>query len=257
MAVIQTATNGLDFYQVPLLAQETGVAHGIFTRRGGVSSGPYVSLNLSFSVGDQPEYVRENRRRVQAALGLNRLVSVQQVHGLADVVVGAQPASEEAGLPEADILITAAVGIGLLIKQADCQAVLLYDPAQRVAANVHVGWRGQVANALGQAVARLRQVAGSRPESLLAVVGPGLGPCCAEFRNFREEWPEVYWRYQVRPAYFDLWGLSRDQLLAAGLRPEQISVAGLCTRCRPEDFFSYRRDGVTGRQGTVIALTGR
>ena len=257
MAVIQTETSGLYSYQVPLLARETGVVHGICSRQGGVSTGPYGSLNLSFSVGDRPEQVRENRRRVQAALGLTRLVSVKQVHGLADVVVEAAPAADEAGLPEADILITAAIGIGLLVKQADCQAVLLYDPRRRVAANVHCGWRGQVANVLGQAVARLEQVAGCRPESLLAAVGPGLGPCCAEFQKFREEWPEAFWNYQVRPTYFDLWRLSRDQLLAAGLRPEHIEVAGLCTRCRPEEFFSYRRDGVTGRQGTVIALTGR
>jgi purine-nucleoside/S-methyl-5'-thioadenosine phosphorylase / adenosine deaminase len=103
-------------------------------------------------------------------------------------------------------------------------------------------------------VARLRERYGSRPADLYAAISPSLGPCCAEFRRFREEFPPELWHYQVRPAYFDLWRLSRDQLLAAGLRPERLDLAGLCTRCHPAEFFSYRRDKITGRQGTVIAL---
>ena len=95
---------------------------------------------------------------------------------------------------------------------------------------------------------------GCRPAELYAAISPSLGPCCAEFRNFRREFPPELWRYEVRPHYFDLWQLSRDQLQAAGLKPENIEVAGLCTRCRGAEFFSYRRDKITGRQGTVIAL---
>jgi copper oxidase (laccase) domain-containing protein len=95
---------------------------------------------------------------------------------------------------------------------------------------------------------------GCRPQDLVAALGPSLGPCCAEFRNYREEFPPELWPYQVRPAYFDLWALSRDQLQAAGLKSQQIDIAGLCTRCRGEEFFSYRRDRITGRQGAVIAL---
>jgi YfiH family protein len=150
--------------------------------------------------------------------------------------------------------MTAEPGVGLLIKQADCQAVMFYDPERRVVAHAHCGWRGQIQGILAQTVKLLTRHFGCRPEALHAAVGPGLGPCCAEFQNYRQEFPPELWNYQVRPHYFDLWQLSLDQLKAAGLQPANLEVAGLCTRCREEDFFSYRRDRLTGRQAAVIAL---
>jgi YfiH family protein len=254
MPFILAEPGGLPCYRSPLLAAFPELSHGFFTRQGGVSPVPYNSLNLSFTVGDQRVSVLRNRGLVQQALGLNALVSATQVHGLRESLVTAGNHASDEELPDADILITGQPSLGLLIKQADCQAVMLYDPVRRVAANVHAGWRGQVRNILGEAVQRLREVLGSRPEDLTAAVGPSLGPCCAEFRHFRREFPPELWSYQVRPTYFDLWALSRDQLLAAGLKPQQIDLAGICTRCRGEMFFSYRRDRLTGRQGAVIAL---
>lgn len=255
MPFICAEPGGLPCYRSPLLAAFPEVAHGFFTRRGGVSPEPFHSLNLSFTVGDQRPLVVRNRELVQQALGLTALVSATQVHGCRDslVIAGNTAADEE--IPDADILITGQSGLGLLIKQADCQAVMLYDPVRRVAANVHGGWRGQVRNILGEAVTRLREAFGCRPEDLTAAIGPSLGPCCAEFRHFRREFPPDLWSYQVRPTYFDLWALSRDQLLAAGLKAGRIDIAGICTRCREDEFFSYRRDRRTGRQGAVIALT--
>lgn len=247
------ASAGLPCYRSPLLAAFPEVVHGFFTRQGGMSTGPYDSLNLSFAVGDQADLVTANRRRVQQALGLESLVSATQVHGHRSAVITGNPQAPEE-IPEVDLLLNAHPGPGLLIKQADCQAVMLYDPRRRVAANVHCGWRGQVQNLLSQAVHRLQAVFGSRPQDLRAAIGPSLGPCCAEFRNFRREFPPQFWTYQVRPAYFDLWRLSRDQLAAAGLLPAHIDLAALCNRCRAQEFFSYRRDGLTGRQGAVIGL---
>jgi YfiH family protein len=244
---------GLPAYRSPLLAGYPELAHGFFTRRGGVSAGAFASLNLSFAVGDDPEAVTANRRRVRDALELEHLTGATQVHGrVVAVITGNPPESGE--VPEADILLSAAAGSGLLIKQADCQAVMLYDPVRRVAANVHCGWRGQVQNVLGQAVSRLGEIFGSRPRDLRAAIGPSLGPCCAEFRHFRRELPAEFWPYQVRPTYFDLWQVSLDQLVAAGLSPAHLDCAALCTRCRAREFFSYRRDHITGRQGAVISL---
>ena len=246
--------SGLPCYRSPLLAAFPEVAHGFFTRQGGVSPGPYLSLNLSFGVGDQGPLVVTNRELVRQALGLTGLASATQVHGCRETLVTAANAVPDVEIPDADILITRQPGLGLLIKQADCQAVMLYDPLRRVAANVHCGWRGQVAGILGDAVTRLRERFGCRPEDLVAALGPSLGPCCAEFRHYRREFPAELWPYQVRPDYFDLWGLSRDQLLAAGLRSQHIDIAGICTHCRQEEFFSYRRDRITGRQGALIGL---
>lgn len=245
---------GLKCYRSPLLAAFPEVVHGFFTRQGGVSSHPYHSLNLSFAVGDRPEQVAHNRRLARQALGLDSLASGTQVHGRREAIVANPHQDPATEIPEVDILISSQPGVGLLIKQADCQAVMFYDPVRRVVANVHCGWRGQVQNILGEAVNLLKERFASRPADLYAAVGPSLGPCCAEFRNFRREFPAPLWGYQVRPAYFDLWRLSREQLLAAGLKPEQIEITGLCSRCRGDEFFSYRREGITGRQGAIIAL---
>jgi hypothetical protein len=245
---------GVRLYRFPGLAAFPGLIHGVFTRQGGVSTGPYRSLNVSLAVGDLPLRVAENRRRVQRVLGVDRLISAIQVHGLKEAVISDGLAFTSGEIPEVDILITAQPGLGLVIKQADCQAVMFYDPEHRVAAHVHCGWRGQVAGILGRTVRLLARHCGSRPEALHAAIGPGLGPCCAEFRNYRTEFPPELWKYQVRPAYFDLWRLSFDQLRAAGLNPANIESAKLCTRCREEEFFSYRRDRITGRQAAVIAL---
>lgn len=254
MPFVLEKSGGLPCYRSPLLAAFPELLHGFFLRQGGVSPVPFQSLNLSFTVGDQAPLVTHNRDLVQQALGLNGLVSATQVHGCQESLVTTANAAADEEIPDADILITGQPGLGLLIKQADCQAVMLFDPVRRVAANVHAGWRGQVANILREAVTRLRERFGCRPEDLVAALGPSLGPCCAEFRHYRREFPPELWPYQVRPNYFDLWGLSRDQLLAAGLKSRQIDIAGLCTRCRETEFFSYRRDRLTGRQGAVIGL---
>jgi hypothetical protein len=254
MSAVWQESGGLGFYQSPLLAAFPEVRHAFFTRRGGVSPGPYDSLNLSFAVGDRAAAVAENRRLVQQALELAVLAGARQVHGSREAVVSLNPNDPAAELEAADILLTDQTGVGLLVKQADCQAVVLFDPGRRVLANVHCGWRGQVQNVLGAAVAQLQARFGCRPADLYAAISPSLGPCCAEFRHFRREFPPELWSYQVRPHYFDLWRLSLDHLLAAGLRASRLDLSGICTRCRADEFFSYRRDRITGRQGTVIAL---
>jgi polyphenol oxidase len=254
MRSFQDEATGLRCYRSSLLEAFPEVVHGFFTRQGGRSPAPYDSLNLSFSVGDQPGQVAVNHSLVQQALRLSGLASVTQMHGRQEAVVREADPAPATALPAADILITLQPALGLLIKQADCQAVMLYDPRRRVIANIHCGWRGQVQNVLGEAVSRLRELFGTQPPDLYAAIGPSLGPCCAEFRNFRRELPPHLWTYQVRPSYFDLWQLSRDQLIAAGLQLPRIDLAGRCTRCHPEEFYSYRRQKLTGRQGAVLAL---
>jgi polyphenol oxidase len=248
------ATGEPRYYRSPLLSGLPEVMHGFFTRQGGVSLGPYHSLNVSLAVGDGQEQVTENLDRMRQALGLSALAGAAQVHGGRAAVITSPDQAVLSDLPEVDILVTTVPGLGLLIKQADCQAVMFYDPVNRVVANVHAGWRGQLLNILGQTVRLLQSRFGTRPADLYAAIGPSLGPCCAEFRNFRRELPPEFWTYQVQPTYFDLWRLSRDQLVAAGLLRSRLDLAGLCTRCGTDDFYSYRRDKVTGRQGAIIAL---
>jgi hypothetical protein len=250
-------SNGVRFYRFPSLSKLPGLVHGVFTRQGGVSEGPYRSLNVSLAVGDQAPRVQENQRRIRQTLALKRLVSAAQVHGLKEAVIREGHAAPPGEIPEVDILITAEPGVGLVIKQADCQAVMLADPERRVVAHTHCGWRGQIGGILRETIEHLARHFNSRASVLHAAIGPGLGPCCAQFQNYRREFPPEFWKYQVRPNYFDLWQLSFDQLSAAGVKPENIEVAGLCTRCLEEEFFSYRRDRITGRQAAVIALAPR
>ncbi len=241
-----------------LLSSVPGLVHGFFTRRGGVSSAPYESLNVSWTNGDAPGSVLENLSRIGGMLGFDRLVSGRQVHGdrLNFIDEPALPELESRPplliAPPGDALATDLAGIGLLIKLADCQSVFLADPVAHVAANVHCGWRGSVQNISGKVVRTLAEKYGCVPERMLAAVGPSLGPCCAEFRNFRDELPPGFLPYQVRPTYFDFWAITRDQLRSAGLKAENIDIIGRCTKCGTSEFFSYRGEGVTGRMAAVL-----
>jgi polyphenol oxidase len=256
-SLILRNNNGLSYYQFPLLQSLPGLIHGVFTRHGGKSRGAYTSLNLSFSVGDRPQTVVENRELVLKTLGIPGLQSLKQVHGKKTVEIKDSLSQDLPPVPESrsgDILMTRGSKQGLMIKQADCQSIVLYDPDHQAVANIHCGWRGNVTNVIGEAVKRMSSSYKTVPHKLLAGIGPSLGPCCAQFINFRTEIPARYWTYQARPNYFDLWRLSRDQLMAAGVREDRIQIAGICTSCQTQDFFSYRKEKITGRFATVIAL---
>jgi YfiH family protein len=255
--LIRREKENLTFFQFPLFQSVPGLVHGVFTRRGGGSEGALQGLNLSFSVGDRAGRVAGNRKRVRDLLNLPSLNSLRQVHGTEAVVIpnGRGPDTTENPETESgDILLTDRPGIGLMIKQADCQAVMLVDPRHKALANMHCGWRGNVRGVIPEGIKQMRAAYGTDPGDLLAAIGPSLGPCCAEFIHYREELPVEAWKYQVRPFYFDLWQWSRDQLVAAGVKAGNIEIAGICTSCRTDEFYSYRKEKVTGRFGSVIGL---
>ncbi|MGA3116464.1 MAG: polyphenol oxidase family protein [Syntrophobacteraceae bacterium] len=235
-----------------------GLVHGVFTRHGGVSLPPYESLNVSWSNGDSPGAVLENLTRIKNATGLEKLVSSRQFHGDAVNFIEKESFKELEERPHAliappaDALATNLAGLGLLIKIADCQSILLADPQSRIIANIHSGWRGSVQNIAGKTVGYLKDRFGLNPAQTLAAVSPSLGPCCAEFVNYRRELPEEFQSFQVRPEYFDFWGITRDQLRAAGISDGNIEFAAKCTVCGKADFFSYRAEGPTGRMASVI-----
>ncbi len=238
------------------LLPEADLHHAMFTRRGGVGHAPFDALNLSYGVGDDPGVVMRNRSLLKQALGIERLISGRQVHGTRVQVISA--AEQDIEVADCDALVTALPGVGLMIQQADCQGILLYDPQRRVVAAIHAGWRGSVANIIAVTIAVLVARFHSEPADLRAVISPSLGPCCAEFVNHRQELPPSFSRFQTRPNHFDFWRLSRAQLLAEGLTAQRIEITAQCTRCN-QDFFSYRRAcqggrPATGRQASVIAL---
>lgn len=175
---------------------------------------------------------------------------LNQVHGAEIVKV------ERVGAPpQADGLCTQVRGLPLLIRHADCQAAFFYDPVTEAIGAVHCGWRGHVANIYGACVQAMEAHFGSSPTDLRVAISPSLGPTRAEFKNYQTEFPPAFWPFQVRPTYFDLWALARWQLMEAGILPEHIEIASLCTYTHEEHFFSYRRQGPNrGSHGSLIAL---
>jgi len=228
------------------------VCAATFSRHDGVSDAPYASRNVGLYVGDDPALVLRNRARIREKLGLGCLLSAKQVHG-DKILILAQLPEADTEYEGYDALITNLPGVGLMIQQADCQAIMLYDPENQAVANIHAGWRGSVANIIAKTVAAMGKAYGSRPAALLAAISPSLGPCCGQFVNFHAELPPSFHAYQTKPAHFDFWAISRAQLAACGLRAEQIEIAGRCTVCDP-DYFSYRREKTTGRFASVIGL---
>ena len=154
----------------------------------------------------------------------------------------------------ADALITDVPGIRLLIQTADCQAVMLFDPQKRVVANIHCGWRGSLLNIIGRTLLEMSREFDCRPKHIQAGIGPSLGPCCAEFVNFQTEIPADFWGYKDARDHFDFWAVSCDQMKRAGVAAENIDVSRICTRCRTDEFYSYRAEKTTGRFAAVIGL---
>ena len=249
--------NSFSFFKFPNLAAFPEVVHAIFTRHGGHSKPPFQSLNVSFSVGDDPECVRKNKALILDFTGNSELVFTNQVHGTGIWVLSDNTLHmDKASPPSADAMITNLPGKTLMIKAADCQPVLLYDPPQKVIANVHSGWRGSVRNILGNTVEKMASVFGSRPRDVIAGIGPSLGPCCAEFTNYQKEIPPEFWCHKDGGDHFDFWSISKNQLRDAGVLEKNILVSGICTQCRPDLFFSYRKEKMTGRFAAVIGLKG-
>ena len=219
-------------------------------RRGGVSEGPYESLNLGVLTDDDPANVVENRRRLAGRLGVEpaNVAMGWQVHGAELAEWDAPPADPGyarpgAGLERVDGHVTSLPGLGLLVLAADCYPLALSDGTS--VAMVHCGWRGLAAGIVGRAVERLRG-------TVAAAVGPGIGACCYEVG------PEVLGAFSDIPGVasgrmLDLRAILAVKLAAAGV--SDVQQVEHCTSCRADLYFSHRRDhGLTGRQGGLIAL---
>jgi YfiH family protein len=237
----------------PGLAAASGLRHAVFTRKGGVSREPFAALNVGMGAGDAAECVRQNRERICRAMGDGTPVFLRQRHGTR-VVVDGNGTAADSGPEVADAVMTDHPDRLLFIQVADCQAVIVYDPVREAVANIHSGWRGSIADLIGKTVAAMQVQYGCRPQDLLAGIGPSLGPCCAEFIHYRTEIPRSLWQYRTGACHFDFWAMSVDQLKAAGVAGCNIEVAGLCTRCRTDLFYSYRGEKTTGRFAVVAGL---
>ncbi len=252
--------NGLRFYQFDIFSQD--VLHAVFTRQGGVSPEPWTSLNLSISVGDDAARVAENRQRAFSALGRApaSIRDVWLIHG-ADVIFADEPLAPNAPSPKADILFTDNPAVTLLMRFADCVPLLFHDPKKRVVGIAHAGWMGTVKGVARRSVQAMRERYGSAPRDVIVGIGPSIGADHYEIgeevaAQFREKYgadSDQILAARDGKIYLDLWTANALQLKKAGV--EQIQIAGLCTACHLDDWYSHRAEkGKTGRFGAALSL---
>jgi len=276
-------SRGLQILRLAPFRKLPWLVHGFSTRPGGVSQlDARQVLNLSFVEWDTRENVAENRRLLQAALGAESfaLAPLKQIHSDVIHLFSAAPAHACKG----DAAVTNRPGLLLAVQTADCVPILIVDPKKRAVAAIHAGWKGTLARIAEKTVGRLRLEFGSKPADLLAALGPSIGPRCyevgaefvakftAQFADAADYFDEtrtgeepnpLQWLNMMPPGHqppprnvhLDLSKANRSQLVAAGLRPQNIFVSGLCTACRTDLFFSHRREGaITGRSMSVIGI---
>jgi YfiH family protein len=247
----QTHANGVITYSFDSLAGQPILAH-VSTRHGGVSPAPWSTLNFSVKRGDTPERVRENRARLAEALGFDesQWVTCRQVHGTTVAKVDWADAGQvQEG---ADALITDAVGLPLGLVFADCVPLLLYDPLRHALGVCHTGWRGTVNGAAVATLWAMQAAYGADPASLLACIGPSIGPDSyqvgmevAELVQAKIAHPEALLAYpdgpEGRPT-FNLWQANAQQLQEGGVPASQIEISGLDTAQHTDEFFSHRAE---------------
>jgi polyphenol oxidase len=278
-----SASRGLQLLQVSALSKLPWLIHAFSTAPGGIS--PLANekvLNLGFTDWDTRENVQENRRRFQTAADAKDLplITLKQFHS--DVIhLFDSPSADPC---RGDASITNRPGLLLSIQTADCVPFLLVDPKKRAIAAIHAGWRGTLARIAAKTIGKMQMHFATNPRDLLAAIGPSIGPCCYEvgtevatqflsqfpdapayFDEFRtgDEPNPVQWLNMMPPGHqpppkgvlLDLRKANRSQLLAAGLRSQNIHTIDLCTACHPNLLFSYRKQGPqSGRLMSIIAL---
>jgi hypothetical protein len=239
------------------VALAPGADAAFTTRAGGVSEGPYASLNLATHVGDEPAAVATNRRVATLALGLDpdRVTWCDQVHGDTVATVGGDDAGRT--FEACDGLVTDVPGVPLAVMGADCMAVLLADRRRGIVGAAHAGRGGLVKGVVESTIAAMAGL-GARREDLSAALGPSIGACCYEVGD--DVAAEVAAVLPVTRATtregrtaLDLPKGVRHVLAREGVR--SVTVTGGCTAHEPAAYFSYRRDGTTGRQAGIVWRT--
>lgn len=251
-------TDSLRYFQFETL----GVHHAIFTRHGGLSPEPWNSLNVGGTVGDDLKRVRANRNLSIEALGrrLDSIFDVWQVHS-ADVICANAPRPDSESVRQADIILTDKPELTLYMRFADCVPILLHDLRKGVIGIAHAGWKGTLRDVAASAVHTMQKQYGSDPADIVAGIGPSIGPDHYEvgadvilqvMHKFGDESEKVLKSHNGK-IHFDLWKTNRILLERAGVG--RIEIAGICTACNTQDWFSHRAEkGRTGRFGALIAL---
>lgn len=251
--------NGITFFSSPNLESFPGLVHAFLGRTGGVSTGHLASLNMGRREEDSSENLKENRKKVAEAFGIDqeKVFTVSQVHGDRIVTIdNPDVRPEEVKAQEADAIITNVKGISIGILTADCVPVLFYDRKNGVIAAVHAGWRGTAMKIAKKCVKRMQESFGTDPKDIAAAIGPAIGLCCYKVNDdvvLAVGNIDKVTRACERHWCLDLPKANLLQLEEAGVT--DINVSDICTSCRTDIFFSHRGEkGRTGRQLSFISL---
>lgn len=297
-------SGGLQILESPSLTRIPWLTHGFSTRPGGVSelatnhSGSDAKkqraaekvLNLGFTDWDSRDHVLQNRAKFFAAIGAStmRVVALRQIHSDIVHMVSAADMPQGDQALQGDALITREPGVLLTIQTADCIPILLADTKRKAVAAIHSGWRGTAQRIAEKTLGRMRMEFGTRPQDVVAALGPGIGGCCYEVghevvKEFTAKFPNapdwftgpfdalensdndpnwLPWLTMRPPghappaprAQIDLIAANRGILAGAGIAAKNILSSGFCTACRNDLFFSYRREHTTGRLMAAIGI---
>jgi hypothetical protein len=245
------------------------IKHAFCTRFGGVSQGPYRSLNFDPNGGDSRENIEQNKEILGEALEVDpkSIFLANQVHGDQVLVLEEKPKDNGDQYPylDFDAIITHIKGLAIGVLTADCLPIMLYDPVEEVIGIIHSGWRGSCLNIAGSVIQKLKKTYGVKLKNLLVGIGPCIGDCCYEvdlkvvrsLKNTTSRWKDFMKPVRTNKYYMDLVGLNIYQLVKAGVPQENIVRVNACTCCNSKIFFSHRAHrGRTGRQLNFIQLRG-
>lgn len=250
--------NGLPYFEIPRMADIPWLRHAFMTRKGGTSPPPFDSLNLSISPGDLEEHVSKNGQLVAASFGLgaNHLILLHQIHG-DRILILRQPPDQPSPNLKYDAVVTDSLNRFPGIKTADCLPILIVDRVKKVIGAIHAGREGTALHITRKVLTRMEMEWGCSPRDLLVALGPSIGRCCYEIdaKVFLQEWGPFSTSRGNGKWKIDLPAINIAQIKEAGVHEDQIFWIDLCTRCHPDLFFSYRREGQTGRQLSFIGIT--
>lgn len=252
---------GLKYFQFNIF-DKSRITHAIFTRQGGVSPKPFLSLNVGGTTGDTRDNVVENRRLIFQTMGreVESIFDAWQVHGN-DFIYAKEPRPLNSPHQPADIILTDQPGVTLFMRFADCVPILLFDPVRNVVGLVHAGWMGTVLKAVEKAVNKMTEMFMSQPTDIVAGIGPSIGPdhyevgyqVVDEVNNKLNSIQSDILSMKNGKHYLDLWKANELILKSTGVF--QIETAQLCTACKLDDWYSYRLEGSSsGRFGVLLGI---
>lgn len=260
---------GVGYYIIDEFEKNLGVKTCFSTRNGGVSEGPFSTLNLGYKSGDVIINIDKNIAALCDAAGFNieNLVFSDQIHGDVCRIVGksdrGKGVTRESDIEGVDALITSERDVAICIFTADCVPVFIVDDVKEVIALCHGGWRGIVNGIVPNTLNIMKDYYGCKPKNITAGVGPSIGPCCFyvgeevvnEFRKAFTDTRDMI-IYEDGRFRINLWNAVTEQLKIWGLKSNNILNSKLCSSCNNSEFFSYRRDGCkTGRMISILQLT--